>query len=316
MSTYRPDPIIDAIARREVDLPFEVRASKPEYYGFDASNNQHEILYNTSQFTMGTLYDPTPGDKIKGEIWPQTTMFKLAILTPDDVLVLGATSGYHRHFPVEGRTPHDQYHQAKGAMINVCNGSEGEAGGAFGGKALLAIPDGLEQVTERDGWWFFRAGETFVAAFPLGGGASWTDLGDSGGPDYRWLQNNDTLGGWVIDTGTTERFADAEAFIDEVLTGGRLDVTRFASDRTVSYRSLDGDTLKIRHTGGPGGRPEAWTNGEALTFRDWPVFKSPYVNEPLDQGTLEINDGREFLSIDFTGEWPTRHRAMPQATNP
>ncbi len=322
MSGYRPDPIINAIARRDVEMPFVVRASKPQYYGSDASNNQHEVLYHTAQFSMGTLYDPTPGDLMKDVIWPQTTMFKLAILTPKDVLVLGAASGYHRHFPVEGRSPYNQYHQARGAMITICNGPEDGLDQVSRGRALLAIPDGLEQVGERDGWLFFHAGETFVAVWPLGGGASWTDLAEwkqrtrpegkktasAELPGYRWLQNNSALGGWVIDTGTTERFADASTFMDAVLSGERLDLSEFAQNRTVSYESLDGDSLKIRHTGGPGGRPEAWTNGETLEFRDWPVYESRYVNEPLDKGVLEVNDGRDKLVIDFSGDWPTRSR--------
>jgi hypothetical protein len=329
MSTYRPDPIVTAIARRDVEMPFAVRASKPEYYGTTASNFQHEVLYNTAAFSMGTLYDPTPGDRIKGEIWPQTTVFKLAILTPDDVLVLGAANGFHGHFPVEGRSPYDQYHQSKGAMINVCQVNDPDIGGRAAQRSLLAVPDGLEQVGERDDWLFFQAGETFVAVRPLGDGARWTDLADwtrritegrkTGPtiiPGYRWLQTDGALCGWVIDTGTTARHSDAQTFMDDVLQGDRLDLDDFARDQTVTYRSLDGDTLKIRHTGGPGGKPEAWTNGTRIEFRDWPVYESRYVNEPLGAGRLEVNDGRESLTVDFSGDWPTRSRKTLNVENP
>lgn len=77
-----------------------------------------------------------------------------------------------------------------------------------------------------------------------------------------------------------------------------------AEQRTVGFTALDGSVLRMRHIGGPGGRPEARVDGESLVFADWPVYESPYVRQDLNSGILHLNDGVETLTIDVTGDIP------------
>ncbi|MBW3625416.1 MAG: hypothetical protein KY468_18630, partial [Armatimonadetes bacterium] len=319
LSGYRPDPIVSALAKKEVKLPFEARASKPVYYGYTESNVYQEYEYFTDSFTMSVLYNPTPGDKVVGEIWPQTTMFKLALLLPGTARVMGAANGYHRHFPVEGRSPYDQYHAHKGAMVNLCYVPDPNADRRAAQRSLLAVPAELPPPVVRDGWYVFEAGETFVAARPLGTNTRWTDLADWSRrtsddpdgkvetkvyPDYKWLQTDGKLSGWIIDTGRKKEYGTLSRFIDALREKTRLDLSQMESDRTVTYRSLYGNTLKLRHPGGLGGKPDAWTNGRKLVFENWPVYESPYINEPLNRGILTVNDGQRRMTVDFSGEWP------------
>jgi hypothetical protein len=218
LSSYRPDPIVARLARKEVALPFSVRASKPAYYGYTNSNVYQEALYFTRAYAMGTLYDPTPGNKIVGEIWPQTTQFKLAVPVPEKntTVVFGAANPYHRHFPVEGRSPHDQYHQARGAMANLCYVPNANADARATASSLLAVPTLAGDPRVENGWYVWQVGDAYVAARPLGANTRFVDLSDwsrrtqekpkdgavkiAEYPGYRWLQTDGALCGWIIDT--------------------------------------------------------------------------------------------------------------------
>jgi hypothetical protein len=320
LSTYRPDPITVRIARKEVPLPFSVRASKPAYYGYERGNEFQEVLFCDRGLFMGTLYDPTPGDQIVGQIWPQTTQFKLAVDTGKDVAVFGMGNSFHRHFPVEGRSPADQFHQEKGAAVYICSVPAVKTERPSPPYSLLAIPAGVAPPTREGDWYVWEIGDAFVAARPLGEDTRWTDLTEwlartnpqekkpasEFAPDYRWLRTDGALCGWVVDTAVRnpKEYPNRAAFVRALKTRTRLDLQRFASDRTVTYRSLRGDTLMLRHTGGLGGKPEAETNGKKLVWSDWPVYDSPCVQLPLRSGVLTLSDGKERRVIDFSGDAP------------
>ncbi|MFW6062266.1 MAG: hypothetical protein ACOC93_05600 [Planctomycetota bacterium] len=310
MSTYRPHPVIRNIAAKDVPLPYEARGSHPAYYG-QQGNKDQDYLYFAKQFAMGTLYSPEKGVRTSGTILPQTTMFKLLAVADNGVAAFGASNGYHGHFPLEGRTPYDQYHQKRAAAINVTYVPDEETArikhrGIFGYPVHAGEPD------ERGGWYFWKVNKAYVAARPLNGtaeGGTPTTEQNGGAaevdePDYHWLISPGQLGGWVIQAGQQPKYETLGHFQQAVLQDTELDLSDFESDRTVSYTSLQGDTIKIRHTGGPGGKPEAWTNGEKLSYENWPVFDSPYVKQELGSKVLKLNDGQRSLTIDLTGDWP------------
>ena len=322
LSSYEPHPLIKEIAQKRVPLPFEARGSKPSYYGTD-DNKDQEYLYFEEDYAMGTLYTGEDGILTEGTILPQTTMFKLLARTGDDVLAFGASSGYHRHFLLEGRTPFDQYHQKRGAMINVMYaGSMDEVRRRNAGnkspnlyaQSIFGFPAAAGDPIARDGWYFWKVGEAYVAARPLNGEAIEENLSGLEGADddYRWLVSTGELGGWVVQGGQAPEYPTLESFQEALFEQERLELDRFESDRRVTYTSLAGDVLEIQHTGGPGGRPEAWTNGEKLDFGAWPVFESPYVRQDLRSGVLTVTDGNESLEIDFTGEWPRYTGDVPR----
>jgi len=311
LSGYRPPAALAAIARKEVALPFQARMSKPSYYGYTESNVQQEVLWAAPHLQMATLYDPMPGNRTSGVIWPQTTQFKLALRLPGDVKVLGIGNGYHRHFPVEGRTPYDQFHQEKGAAINLCFLPDPALRAPDSAEeSYVAVPDGVEEVARDGGWILLRAGEAWIALFPLAGEPAWDRFADwakrTGAkpkdpeapvPGYRALRTQGTLLGWVIDAASTAEFADAPALLRALKERCPVDRSRLESDREITYTSLAGDTLRMRHTGGPGGRPQAWTNGTELVFAEWPVFDSPVLKQPVGAGRVEVvaKDGSKVL---------------------
>jgi hypothetical protein len=281
-----------------------------------------EFGFYTENYAMGTLYDPTPGDKIVGEIWPQTTQFKLAVHVPEKAatVVFGAANPYHRHFPVEGRSPYDQYHQAGGAMVNVCYVPDGNADARATASSLLAVPKLAGEPTREKDWYVWQVGNTFVAAHPLGTNTRFVTLADwsrrtsekakdgtvkiAEYADYRWLQTDGHHCGWIIDTGARKDYPTLAAFREALRTRTKVDVSRLADRQQVSYISLQGDTMTLRHTGRSVGKPEATTNGKAVSYTGWPVYDSPYVKLPLRSGVLTVSDGSRRMTIDFSGDRP------------
>ncbi len=315
LSTYRPHRVITNIATKNVPLPFEARGSEPSYYGMK-DNKDQEYLYVNREYAMGTLYTGEKGVKTRGTILPQTTMFKLLVLDTDDVRSFGMSNGYHGHFPLEGRSPYDQYHQKRGAAINVCfvDRDEDERTKHH---SLLGVPVGIMDPVEREGWFFWEVKDAFVAARPLNGEAAFGDCpwsvkqrekaakkGREAKLSHRFLVSPGKLTGWVVQAGQRSEHATFDEFQADVLRRCELDVARFEAERYVRFRTLDGDAIALRHTGGPGGRPDAWTNQRKLVFESWPVYDSPYVREDLRSGILRLSDGEETLTIDFSGERP------------
>jgi hypothetical protein len=310
LSGYRPHPVIRNIASKNVPLPYEARGSKPGYYGTDGNKDQ-EILYFNDHYALTTLYSPEPGVRTSGTILPQTTMFKACLLDERDVLVFGASNGYHGHYPLEGRSPFDQYHQARDAAVNVCYVAETDALREKGKpdraieRSILGVPTGAGEPVRDGDWWFWQVGGAYLAARPLSGTAAFDTLGrDAEKDDHRWLVSPGKLTGWAIQLGQRPDYPTLADFVSAVRKGCELDLSRFEAERTVTFTSLRGDVLKLRHTGGPGGRPDAWTNGQELDYENWPVFASPYVRQDLHSGVLTLSDGTDTLTIDLSGDRP------------
>ncbi len=324
LSDYEPHPVIQRLARKEVGLPFEVRGSKPEYYvepdehgHYPGGNKHQEYLFFNDEFAMGTLYSGDRGVRVRGTILPQTTMFKLMARDEDDVRAFGMGSGYHS--AISGRSPFDQYHQKEGAAILVSHidrdmvGDDEERRERAVERAIFGVPEAVGEPVERNGWYFWQVNRAFIAAHPLGDGAEWAEAEGlmphrDGNENWRYLISPGRLTGWVVQAGQKPEYADFAAFQEAVLEKTRIDMDRFNSDeRTVVFHSLEDNELKMRHTAtedAPGGKPEAWTNGDRLVFEDWPVFESPYLNIPYQGGMMKVSDGEMELTIDFTGERP------------
>ncbi|MFP4139239.1 MAG: hypothetical protein ACLFVY_01630 [Phycisphaerae bacterium] len=312
VSDYRPDPIIRRIARKEVPLPFEHRASKPQYYPAQANKDQ-EYLYVARNYAMGTLYSPEKGVRTRGTILPQTTMFKACLLDANDVRAFGMSNGYHGHFPLEGRTPYDQYHQKRSAALNICYVPR-EEDARTRHRSIFGYPEQVGQPLQDGGWYFWEVADAYLAARPLNDQAARgvaTTPGKDGKPapvkdkDYAWLISPGKLTGWAVQLGQKPEYATLDAFRKAVKQKVTVDTTNLQSSRMATMTTLEGDVISLHHTGGPGGRPEAWTNGKKLTWNDWPVFDSPYLKEAAGSNRLWLSDGENALTIDVSGEMPT-----------
>lgn len=314
LSDYRPHPVIRDLAAKKVKLPFEARNSKPQYYPAEANKDQ-EYLYVAENYAMGTLYSPEKGVRTKGTILPQTTLFKASLRDANDVRTFGASNGYHGHFPLEGRTPYDQYHQKRAAALNVCYVYSDEDQRTRH-RSILGFPVQAGDPLKEHGWFFWKIGKAYLAARPLNGKASVervTAVGKSGKAEtvdsktHRWLVSPGRLGGWAIQLGQAGEYGTFKSFRKAVGDKCRLDLSEFQDSHAVTFTSLQGDVLTLKSTVSadrPGGRPVATTNGTKLDYTTWPVFDSPYLREKRGSGILTVSNGQKSLIIDVTGEWP------------
>lgn len=318
LSAYRPAAPIRHLALKNLALPFHARGSKPSYYGtpVNKDNKDQETLYVARHFAMTSLHSGEDGVATTGTILPQTTMFKLTLLDTDDVRVFGLSQGYHKHYPLEGRGPFDQFHQHGPAAIHIAavtdldtirRRTEKMPLANIQPRAILGVPRDIPEPIVRDGWYFWHVNQAFVAARPLNGKAAFEELPERAGKTdlHRWLVSPGELSGWVVQAGEQPQFADLAAFQQAVLASCKLDTSSFASHRAVTFTTLAGDELRMRHTGALGGKPEASTNGQPLRYEGWPVFDGPYLSEPVGSGVLRVTDGAQTLTINVNGDRPT-----------
>ncbi len=310
LSSYRPPEVIRRIARKQIDLPLSARNAKSSYWA-DRAGKDQEVLYFAKPFAMGTLYSPEKGVRTSGTILPQTTMLKICLLGPDDVYTFGASNGYHGHFPLEGRTPYDQYHQHGPAAINIC-WVDAKEDDRTKHRSVFGYRSKAGQPVSKSGWFFWQVKDAYLAARPLNGKAAPGEVTHIKkgkavpveSDTHSWLVSPGKLGGWAVQLGGKADHATLADFQQAVLDKVKLDLSAFDSNRTVTMTTLAGDTLKMTHTGGPGARPDAWVNGEPLDYDAFPVYGSDVLKQPKGSGVLTIAAGDRRLVIDTTGDVP------------
>ena len=308
MSSYRPPAILRDLARKEVTLPYEARGSKPPFQR-SFPNKDQEVLFVSDNFALTTLYSPEEGTQTRGSILPQTATFKVLMRDENGVRVFGAQNGFHGHFPLEGRSPYDQHHQVGASAINLCLVNAEEDDRTFH-RSLFGYPEAAgDPVAEASGWLIWEFGNAFLGVYPLGSDPEIvqdTDLRGHGRSfGYRFLKSRGTIGGWVVQLAERdEDIPDVAAFARALREETNLDLSGWPSEHTVGFRNLAGEEMTMRHTGGPGGRPEATVRSELLDFADWPVWESPFLEQALFSETLTIRNDQDMLVIEWNNGQP------------
>ncbi|MCC5789425.1 MAG: hypothetical protein JJT75_07310 [Opitutales bacterium] len=307
MSGYRPPEILRDLARKTVELPYEARGSNPDFRRNIGGRDQ-EVLFVDREYAMSTLYSPLSGEQRSGSILPQTTTFKILMRDENAIRAFGAQNGYHSHRPLEGLSPFDQHHQAGNAAL-VVTYVDAEEEGPVHHRSLFGFPQAVGNPVQDDsGWNFWEVKDAFLAVYPLGKEPTLVDgplPGYRRDQGFRYLHSAGPLGGWVIQLGQrSEEYPDLETFQEAVISGTKKDLEAFSTERKVRFTSLSGETLALRHTGGPGGHPDAWRNGKKLDWENWPVWESPYLHQDLEGGVLTLSNGKETLTIDWNDGAP------------
>lgn len=308
MSSYRPPEVLRRLARKEVELPFEARGSKPPFQR-SRPNKDQEVLYVDHGFSLTTLYSPESGDQTRGSILPQTTTFKILVRDHHAVHAFGAQNGFHGHFPLMGRSPHDQHHQVGASAINVCWVQQDEDDRTFH-RSLFGFPrEAGDPNLHSSGWFIWEIGDTFLGVYPLGAEPEIVADGDLRGHSrdhgYKYLKSRGTLGGWIVQlAGRDEDLVDGDAFGQALADHTEIDLAHWSDRQEVGFRNLAGETLRLRHSGETGGRPIAFRNDEEITYEDWSVWESPYIRQAIGEEKLTLSDGQQILVIRWNEGQP------------
>ncbi len=103
----------------------------------------------------------------------------------------------------------------------------------------------------------------------------------------------------VIETARPAEFPGAtpdeqlQKFREAVLTKSSLKLTP-NQPSTASYTNRLGDSIECTWNGADR------VNGTELDYKNWPILESPWTNQKLDAGPMEVTDGKTVRTYDFT----------------
>ncbi len=305
-SSYRPNEVITNIARKNLpDLPFVARNTKPNYWGTTGSPKPGaypETLYVGQVLSMGSLW--------RGH-GSQMTRFQVVVDTDTGGLVFSGGNprksdhrskkmgiGFH-----DGTGRYTQQAQAENVFVSMSLATEGDDQAQY---SYFLYPR-QAQLSRKGDWTVFHLADAAVAVYPLGGKAEVTTTPeDKRGNTEPMLKIPGRKSGFVV-------FALDKGQSVDLLERTKVETAEFDSDMVVAVKfpAPDGDKqCMLRMKFDPdssadahGNRPaQVWIDGERVSFDDWGVYDSPYVQQ--SGGVLKVNDGRNGFVVDFTGDLP------------
>lgn len=318
LSGWRPDPVIDRIARRQVrGLPVEMRNTKPNYWhglGQQPRTGAYrETLYIDRDLTLGTLWNGHGS---------QITRLQLAVATPEGPVSI--TGGNPRKSDHQGKKTGigygdgiDRYTQyaAMGPIVvsmSLCPPDDAEAAFSF-----IRLPEGVTPKRikgQRFDGWVMHIGERRIGVQPLGGEMEFASVpGDQKSGDIPILRVPAISGPGGGESGKRSGFVLMAMPIDNrpdalALEQIRIDAARFASEMSVEVTDAAGRTLNMRFNpagddDAHGNRPaEATIDGKTIDWPEGEVYGGPMVRQK--HGVLIVSDGGEGFTIDFSGDTP------------
>ncbi|HAX89057.1 MAG TPA: hypothetical protein DD379_22455 [Cyanobacteria bacterium UBA11162] len=287
LSDYRPPSQFRAIARKEVPLPFELKASHPSYYSYHGGNRFWETFYVTPDYSLGTLLDAQRTYQTKGTINAQYATYKLVIRDPNGlsnaVVSLGGT--FHSEMGT-GRSPGDQYVQEKGAVIYQLRLNEQDKMAGVPGRSHFVLPARYGEPKRYRDWYIWRVENVWLCARPWGEKISWEEQVSDKNPDYQVLAAIGLNTAWITDVGSVVDYPDLGS-LQQALDRTNVGDRSWEGLGEIRYTSLAGDQLEMIYESNSGvGR--ARINGKDRVLKDWAVLDSPYVKQGLDSGVLEV----------------------------
>ena len=301
ISTYRPPQHLRALARKEVPLPYTLRASHPIYYSYTQGNHLWETFYVTEDYSLGTLLEPARSYQVKGTIRAQYATYKLVVRDPKGInnAVISLAGTYHGP-QATGRSPGDQYVQERGAVIFqlILNDQDLQAG--VPQQSHLVLPKRYGEPLRYKNWYIWRLENIWFCAIPWGDEINLEMLSQKY-KDYMALVAKGKQTAWITDVGRVADFPDFES-LKQGLDKTLVDDSEWKNEGRLSYLSLAGDRIMMTYEQ-DGAIGDAVINGKKRILNDWPVLDSPYVRQELYSGFLEVEDPQ-------LGKWELRGKLM------
>ncbi len=287
LSSYRPPEILRAIARKQIPLPFEARASHPAYYSYHESNRLWETFYMTNDYSLGTLLEPARSYQVQGTIRAQYATYKLVVRDSkgqeNTVISLGGT--YHNP-QATGRSPGDQLLQKRGAVIFQLILNETDLKAGVPAASHLVLPQQYGQHQKYKNWYIWKIHNIWLCARPWGDKIELKPLISEKKPNLQALATLGNKTAWITDVAAVTNYPNFQQ-LKTALDQTEIEDQEWKSQGKLTYKSLAGDhlTLTYQKNGAIG---DAVVNGEKRILENWPVLDSPYVQQPLYSGQLEV----------------------------
>lgn len=288
LSDYRPPQELTALAKKEVPLPFELKASHPGYYSYHADNQFWEIFYITDDYSLGTLLVPYRSYQVQGTINAQYATYKLVIRDRQGANNAAIGLGGTYHSPMaDGSSPGDQFLQKKGAVIYQLRLNEEDIAAGVPAVSHLVLPSRYGEPQQYKNWYIWQVEQTWLAARPWGDKIEWRSPVSEKNSDYQVLAANGNQTAWITDVVSTTDYPDLDA-LKKALDRTEVNDTEWQRQGKLTYKTLAGDRLSLTYIPDSGvglGR----INGEEVILQNWPVFSSFYLNQDLYSGLLKLD---------------------------
>ncbi|MDH7516115.1 MAG: hypothetical protein QHI48_09605, partial [Bacteroidota bacterium] len=310
LSTYRLPDVIRRIAL-DRSKPYVSRERKRVRhiirYGSERNPPVYKYTYATRWYGLSSLQGGIL-QPIQQHTWsvrfpgakPFSTVFglhpwwsgrELAMFFPEQEKVLTADvvrskGTYDRDTKWTGSSPFERTFQYRNTLVALYDIPPGERSGHID----LFFPKTLDlRIHDSSGWVFCRAGETFIAVYPLQPGRWMTLPEDDGNHRFR----SDSLrNGYVVEVRSAREAGSFSAFM--VRCRGHIPVfSPSETAPTVVYRRLEGEEMVFRFP------EDRRLNGETVDLSRTPLFDSPFLQAEVGSRTLLIRHGGTSHFLDF-----------------
>lgn len=287
LSSYRPPEILTAIARKEIALPFEARASHPAYYSYHESNRLWEDFYITKNYSLGTLLEPGRVYQVQGTIRAQYATYKLVVRDPkgEQNAVISLAGTYHGP-QATGRSPGDQLVQKRGAVILQLILNETDLKAGVPPVSHLVLPQQFGQPQRYNNWYIWKIHNVWLIARPWGDKIELKSSISDKEPNLQALAAIGNQTAWITDVGAVSDYPNLQQ-LKTALDQTKIIDQDWKNQGRLSYKSLAGDRLTLTYQKN-GAIGDAVINGEKRVLENWPVLESPYIQQKLYSGQLEI----------------------------
>ena len=267
----------------------------------------YKYTYMTKEFGLGSMMGGAILQPIQQHTWdisfmtdsPYMTIFTvhpyvgipdLGMFFPEEMkFAIDEVCQAHTYYGHEDKwsssSPYEQTFQHENAIIVLYDIPEGTQFEHIDG----FFPKDLKVREEDDsGWIFCQAGNTYIAFFPLKP-YEWIEEKEC----YR-LRSHELKNGCVLEAAMAEEYKSFEDFKSQIRSNTLVHDT-FDRTMTVSYETSSGDVMTFTY-GGP-----RRLNGKLIDFKDYKLFRGPFLNAEVGSRQLEIvyqKEGKGMM-IDF-----------------
>ncbi|MDJ1176200.1 hypothetical protein [Roseofilum capinflatum] len=314
LSTYRPPEHLRTIAQKKITLPFELQASHPAYYSYHQDNQFWETFYITPDYSLSTLINSRRSYQVKGTINAQYATYKLVVRDPQgkNNAVISLAGTYHTPMAT-GSSPGDQYLQHQGTVLYQLRLSREDLAAGVPPLSHLVLPSRYGEPQRYQDWYIWQVENTWLLARPWGDQIEWRSSVSEHRKqvDYQVLAAHGKNTAWITESVSTK---DYSSFRE--LTQALSQTQPQLSQTGLSYRSLpkpsenasESTELSLSYIP-KSGKGLGRINGEVRTLANWPVLESPLIEQPLNEGTLEYENGDHLWQLQSTPtgpQWETR----------
>lgn len=294
-SSYRPDPAIVALAKKQFSKPVELLNSKPTYenwkQGNDTAPQFHETLYFGNTFQLGTLAQGSGGD------WNGFKMMAFNSQRGVDYFV--AATGTNPNKISTSSVGGDNIAQYRNLLIFLNDKQETPFQFFLPKSARIATKNNIT---------FIGYEKTWLALTPInmdveGINETKTDKISKIYPQDQIITATGTgnsYSGFALEIGEKETHGNFQQFQNAIITKSRLDTNQI-NNGVVEYQGVGGK-VKLQHQALD--LPKVWRNGK---LHDWKNHFAVYQNSqgektPIYQGWKEGQIHIEAGGYKFTSK--------------